>query len=131
VVPVFTINTGSTFAGVPRRDEPGKRGARACYKGRVTPTAVATCENHPQREAIGVCVTCRTRVCSECSTKVGGINYCVRCLSGLAEQQGSASARAAGGGAVPACTAYLVALGYVALLALAMWGLLAAVLPGR
>jgi hypothetical protein len=44
----------------------------------------APCRNHPEREAIGVCVKCRVRVCSECSTKVDGINHCVTCLEALA-----------------------------------------------
>lgn len=46
--------------------------------------AAAACRNHPDREAIGVCVKCRTRVCGECSTKVDGINHCVACLAALA-----------------------------------------------
>lgn len=46
--------------------------------------AIAACLNHPEREAIGVCVRCRTRVCTECVTKVDGINYCVTCLAILA-----------------------------------------------
>jgi hypothetical protein len=40
----------------------------------------ATCAYHPSRDAIGVCVLCRTRVCGECVTKIDGINHCVRCL---------------------------------------------------
>jgi hypothetical protein len=41
----------------------------------------AACAFHAQREALGVCVACRSRVCAECTTKVEGINYCVRCLA--------------------------------------------------
>ncbi len=89
--------------------------------------AVAACENHPQREAIGVCVQCRARVCSECATKVEGINYCVRCLAGLAREGGrklgrrrESSPRAA----------YFSAAGYLLLLSLGLWALLQAVLPG-
>ena len=91
-------------------------------------TAIATCENHLQREAIGVCVECRTRVCSECSTKVDGINYCVRCLQGLAQQGDAAQkrTRAAAGN-----TAYLAAAGYLVLLSVAMWTLFFVLLPGR
>ena len=70
---------------------------------------VAACENHRQREAIGVCVQCRRRVCSECSTKVEGINYCVTCLAGLAREGGRTL-----GIARPqrAGTAYAAAAGY-------------------
>jgi hypothetical protein len=89
--------------------------------------SVATCENHLQREAIGVCVQCRRRVCSECSTKVEGINYCVSCLSGLARQGGRrAGARKTGSprGAYTAAAAYFV------LLPATMWVLLQVLLPG-
>jgi hypothetical protein len=100
----------------------------AWYKHGVNQTAIATCENHLQREAIGVCVQCRTRVCSECSTKVDGINYCVRCLQGLARQRDSAEqrTRAASGKA-----AYLAASGYLLLLSVAVWALFFVLLPGR
>lgn len=48
--------------------------------------AIAACVNHPEREALGICIRCRTRVCSECVTKVDGINYCVTCLAIMAVQ---------------------------------------------
>lgn len=51
------------------------------------PAFAAVCANHPQREASGICVACRTQVCSECSTKVDGINYCVACLGRLGPGQ--------------------------------------------
>ena len=88
---------------------------------------VAVCENHLQREAIGVCVQCRRRVCSECSTKVEGINYCVACLSGLAREGGrrvGARAQESPG------TAYVAASAYLVLLSAAMWALLYVLLPG-
>jgi hypothetical protein len=93
----------------------------------VNTLSVAVCENHPQREAIGVCVQCRTRVCSECSTKVEGINYCVRCLTGLAKQGGRARAaqdRPRTGGSLLQAGAYFV------LLSLALLALLEVFLPG-
>jgi hypothetical protein len=52
----------------------------------------ALCANHPQREAVGICVDCRKRVCVECTTKVDGINHCVSCLrtmSGPAREEAS------------------------------------------
>ncbi len=88
---------------------------------------VAACENHPQREAIGVCVACRQRVCSECSTKVLGINYCVACLAGLAREGGrtaSAAQRERAG------AAYAAASGYLVLLTSGVWLLLEFLLPG-
>ena len=87
----------------------------------------AVCENHLQREAIGVCIECRRRVCSECSTKVEGINYCVACLTGLAREGGRRAheQRAQGPGAAYAATA-----AYVTLLTAGMYFWLAFVLPG-
>lgn len=29
---------------------------------------------------MGICVGCRAAVCSECATKIEGMNYCLRCL---------------------------------------------------
>jgi hypothetical protein len=88
---------------------------------------VAVCENHRQREAIGVCVQCRRRVCSECSTKVEGINYCVSCLAGLAREGGrKVGARAPSS----AAAAYAAAAGYLIVLTAAMWALLQVLLPG-
>jgi hypothetical protein len=87
----------------------------------VSAASIATCENHPQREAIGVCVQCRTRVCSECSTKVEGINYCVRCLSGLARAGARSEPR---GAPSSGRAAYFAAAGYLVLLSAAMWLLL-------
>lgn len=40
----------------------------------------AHCDNHPAREAIGLCVACRSALCSECITKIEGMNYCLPCL---------------------------------------------------
>ena len=54
----------------------------------------ASCSVHSTREAIGVCIACRNRVCSECSTKVEGINYCVSCLARLAEGDAARAAAA-------------------------------------
>ena len=89
--------------------------------------SIASCENHPAREAIGVCVQCRTRVCSECSTKVDGINYCVRCLSGLAAEGG----RTTGVRRAPTKMAAWVSAGvYFSLLSAGMWLLLQVILPG-
>lgn len=89
--------------------------------------SIASCENHPAREAIGICVQCRTRVCSECSTKVEGINYCVRCLSGLAAQGGrTPGVRRKGSSG----SAYFAASVYFGLLSVGMWLLLQVMLPG-
>ncbi|HET6339584.1 MAG TPA: hypothetical protein VFG30_40515 [Polyangiales bacterium] len=89
-------------------------------------TQVAVCANHAQREAIGVCVRCRTRVCSECATKVEGINYCVACLAGLAVDSG---VRAAASSGKPGLTGATAALYFVTLSAL-LWGFLELMLPG-
>jgi hypothetical protein len=89
-------------------------------------TQVAVCANHAQREAIGVCVRCRTRVCSECATKVDGINYCVACLAGLAVDSGARAAANGGKQRVPSAGAAL----YFFTLSLLLWGFLELMLPG-
>jgi hypothetical protein len=89
-------------------------------------TQVAVCANHAQREAIGVCVRCRTRVCSECATKVDGINYCVACLAGLAVDTGSRAAAQSGSHGLTGATAAF----YFATLAVLLWGFLELMLPG-
>jgi hypothetical protein len=86
---------------------------------------IAACPNHPQREAIGICVRCRRRVCSECATKVDGINYCVTCLAELAKREAPArSVR------LPALTVYLSAGTYFVGLTGLIWVLLEWMLPG-
>jgi hypothetical protein len=42
------------------------------------------CGNHPEREGVGICVSCRSVVCVECSTKIDRMNYCIRCLQSAA-----------------------------------------------
>lgn len=42
------------------------------------------CSNHPDREGVGICVSCRSVVCVECSTRVDRMNYCIRCLQAAA-----------------------------------------------
>lgn len=94
------------------------RADRGPYNARVA-VAIVACRNHPAREAIGVCVKCRARVCAECSTKVDGINHCVECLGALAKE-----ARAAGGAASSSGVASVVAasalLGVLSVLAYAL-----------
>ena len=92
---------------------------------------VAGCENHPAREAIGVCVACRRRVCGECATKIEGINYCVSCLSGLAAEGGrSLSGRRAGSTAASSRAVHAVLALQVVALSLALFGILQLLLPG-
>lgn len=90
--------------------------------------AAAACQNHLEREAIGICVECRARICSECVTKVDGINYCVACYARLADS--GASRRSADAKATAPALAYLAGLGLLLLATLATWGLLEAAFPG-
>jgi hypothetical protein len=73
-----------------------------------------------------VCVRCRTRVCSECATKVDGINYCVACLAGLAVDSSSRTAAPSGGRRFPFASAVI----YLGALTLFLWGFLELTLPG-
>lgn len=89
------------------------------------PIAIVACPNHPAREAIGVCVQCRARVCSECSTKLDGINHCAQCLAGLAV----ASTVARPQGRWSSARAVLAGTASIATLATLAWALLEAALP--
>ncbi|HKU39835.1 MAG TPA: hypothetical protein VJR89_16865 [Polyangiales bacterium] len=73
-----------------------------------------------------MCVRCRTRVCSECATKVDGINFCVACLAGLAVDSGARLAAKSGKPRWLALKAWL----HVALLTVLLWGFLELMLPG-
>ena len=88
----------------------------------------ASCANHPEREALGICVKCRTRVCSECVTKVDGINYCVSCLARLARADETKEREAT----QPASRwlAVLAAAGLIFVLVLMAWGMVEATFPG-
>ena len=90
--------------------------------------AAAACLNHPDREAIGICVECRARVCSECVTKVDGINHCVACYARLAEQ--GAARRRESARVTPTWRAALSAAALLAVVWLMAWGLLEVALPG-
>lgn len=88
----------------------------------------ASCRNHPEREALGICVECRTRVCAECVTKVDGINYCVSCLAKLAAVGGK---RAVGVATAAApWVAWLSASALFVLAALLAWSLVEVAMPG-
>lgn len=91
-------------------------------------STAASCRNHLDREAIGICVECRARVCSECVTKVDGINYCVGCLAALADRSARRD-RGARGASSP-LVAHLYAFVLLLLGTLLTWGLLAVALPG-
>ncbi len=88
----------------------------------------ASCRNHPEREALGICVECRTRVCAECVTKVDGINYCVSCLAKLAAVGGKRAATVTT--VSPPWLAWLSASALFLLAALLAWGLVEVALPG-
>lgn len=87
--------------------------------------AIVACPNHPAREAIGICVKCRARVCAECSTKVDGINHCAPCLAALAPPAATSRPR------TPWSSVRAAIAGSASLIVLAMltWALLEAALP--
>jgi hypothetical protein len=97
---------------------------RACYTSLVM--QAAACAFHAQREALGVCVACRSRVCAECTTKVEGINYCVRCLAQRARSEAEPVTLAV---STSRGRAAVGALFWAALLWLLLWGLLQIALP--
>ncbi len=84
--------------------------------------AAAACQNHLDREAIGVCIKCRSRICSECVTKVDGINYCVTCYARLAGHD--AEQRKKKRFVFPEALAPAAAITWLFALTLFAWGLL-------
>lgn len=89
--------------------------------------SAAFCQNHPQREAIGICVRCRSANCSECVTKVDGINYCVGCLAELAGQSASRSEASVESSRAKAG---LAIAGWLLLLLPLYWLMVEAAMPG-
>jgi hypothetical protein len=45
------------------------------------------CRYHPERPGVGICVKCQTVICTECSTRLDGINHCAVCVARLEENQ--------------------------------------------
>jgi hypothetical protein len=42
---------------------------------------------HLDRDAMGICVSCRGRFCTECITKLDGVNHCAACVSARADAE--------------------------------------------
>jgi hypothetical protein len=42
-----------------------------------------TCNYHPDRSGIGICMHCRKVICAACCTRVNGVNHCHACLKVL------------------------------------------------
>ncbi len=76
---------------------------------------------------MGICVRCRTRHCSECITKVDGVNHCAGCLAELAREGRGAVAPAKPRSNAFRRTSAVISVALVSGLA---WALLEAVLPG-
>lgn len=91
-------------------------------------TAAAACQNHPKREAIGICIECRAQICSECVTKVDGINYCVACYAAIAER--GARTKAGARAPTPEWLAVAATLGLLLVTTLLTWGLVEVAFPG-
>ncbi|MFK7987505.1 MAG: hypothetical protein AB8I08_15905 [Sandaracinaceae bacterium] len=87
--------------------------------------SAAACQNHPRREAIGICIACRAQVCNECVTKIDGINHCVGCYTRLAERDAPRAHTSSS-----ATTSWLAGLGLLGLAVVLTWAMLEAALPG-
>jgi hypothetical protein len=90
--------------------------------------APAACIHHPDREAMGICVRCRVRYCSECITKLDGVNFCAGCLASVAGADAPQTKPTKATGLVG--SSLRAALYFVVLSALA-WAMVEAVFPGR
>jgi hypothetical protein len=65
-------------------DRPSMQAAGRALSGR--------CRYHADRDGVGVCMRCRAVICSECSTRIDGINHCLRCLDLLRKDTATAGA---------------------------------------
>lgn len=79
------------------------------------------CPLHPDREGVGICVSCRRVVCADCATRVDGINHCKSCL----EKKIKTAARAPG--AARRAVERVVALGGLAAAFFALTGIFYAI----
>ncbi len=86
----------------------------------------ANCSQHALRDATGICVRCRAAMCSECITKIDGINHCRRCLDELVAERPASAGRDHGRGV----TAPLALLFGGALLYTLAWLMLDVLMPG-
>lgn len=86
----------------------------------------AACQNHPQREAMGICVRCRARICGECVTRIDGINHCVTCVASFAKADATLSRSAP----LSPGLSWALASGLVVLVTVLVWGLLEVAFPG-
>ena len=48
---------------------------------------MSLCHYHPDRIGVGVCMRCRVVICTECCTRVDGVNHCHACLKVLGQRQ--------------------------------------------
>lgn len=69
---------------------------------------------------------CRARVCSECATKIDGINHCVQCLAGSAELSSERSSTRPERPGVST----VAAGGYLIVLTSLLWIMFEVMLPG-
>ena len=85
----------------------------------------ATCTRHPARFAVGVCVRCSAALCSDCITKLDGINHCLDCMSELGRRAHKAPAPRRG--RLPEAAS--IAFGF-ALVCLLAWLMIEVIMPG-
>lgn len=45
------------------------------------------CETHPQNPGVAACVRCSAVVCSDCTTRLQGRNFCATCLQRMASPE--------------------------------------------
>jgi hypothetical protein len=94
--------------------------------GPAAPAGAYRCQNHPDRQGLGICVRCRRVLCAECATKIDRMNFCTTCLAAI----GPAPAAAAGGevrAANPLLGGFLLVVSTLGLAGLfALFGLLLA-----
>ena len=46
---------------------------------------MTNCAYHPERDAVGACVSCGKLICEECKKTIGGKIYCESCSKSVVE----------------------------------------------
>jgi len=82
------------------------------------------CRYHPERDGVGVCMKCHTVICTECSTRLDGINHCAVCVARMARRVTEEAPSGGTGWKVVVGLLLMVVLaagGYGALVRLYLW----------
>lgn len=82
------------------------------------------CTAHPDSPAVGLCVVCGCGVCSSCSTRLQGRNFCIRCLEEVSAAEAPDDALSSGAGLRGLLALAVLASGLIAIVGVSALGFL-------